>query len=148
MNDSLTLRTVIPFHILKHSSWSCTGVSLLIHAWSFHPQNAVQVEPSSLRRNAPGILRFAILKCWPYFSTGVPHASTESDQYLGYHIPKGAFVMVNLWSVPFSCHQFAFGSPLLKYPSGDLLGTLKYMMTLNLFVLSASSTASSLIQGN
>ena len=57
--------------------------------------------------------------------------------------------MANLWSVPFSFrHQFAFGPSLSKYPSGEWLGTLKYMMSPNLFVPSASSTASRLIQGN
>jgi len=35
----------------------------------------------------------------PPVTVGIPHASTENDQYLGYHIPKGAFVMANLWGL-------------------------------------------------
>jgi len=35
----------------------------------------------------------------PPVTVGIPHASTESDQYLGYHIPKGAVVIANLWGL-------------------------------------------------
>ena len=80
-------------------------------------------------------------------TTGVPHTSTQSDEYLGYHIPKGSLVMVNIWSVPCSCHhQVAIGSVLSKYHLGKWVGTLKYTKTLNPFVRNASSMASRLIQ--
>ena len=30
---------------------------------------------------------------------GVPHAVTQDDEYMGYHIPKGAGVMNNVWAI-------------------------------------------------
>lgn len=30
---------------------------------------------------------------------GVPHRSTEADEYGGYHIPGGSLIIVNQWSV-------------------------------------------------
>ena len=40
-------------------------------------------------------------------SAGLPHVLTKSDNHKGYHLPKGAVVMANIWSVTFSClfHQ-------------------------------------------
>ena len=46
------------------------------------------------------------------FPEGVPHAVTEDDVYEGYHIPRGATIMVNAWldflsvSIAFA-HQYA-----------------------------------------
>jgi cytochrome P450 len=32
-------------------------------------------------------------------SAGLPHVLIKSDHYQGYHIPKGALVIANIWSV-------------------------------------------------
>jgi len=32
-----------------------------------------------------------------YLPTGIPHATSESDVYDGYEIPKGALVLPNIW---------------------------------------------------
>lgn len=28
---------------------------------------------------------------------GIPHATTQDDEYMGYHIPKGTMVFLNVW---------------------------------------------------
>ena len=33
------------------------------------------------------------------FLPGIPHKAVESDVYRGYHIPKGAIVIPNIWFV-------------------------------------------------
>ena len=33
--------------------------------------------------------------------TGVPHMTTEADQFGDYHIPAGSAVLVNVWYVEF-----------------------------------------------
>ena len=33
------------------------------------------------------------------FGLGMPHLASEDDVFDGYHIPKGAIVMGNIWSV-------------------------------------------------
>lgn len=37
------------------------------------------------------------LRWMPGFLLGVPHAVTQDDSYLGYHIPKGSTVIMNVW---------------------------------------------------
>lgn len=37
------------------------------------------------------------LRMMPGFMLGVPHAVTRDDEYMGYHIPKGATVIMNVW---------------------------------------------------
>jgi cytochrome P450 len=37
------------------------------------------------------------LRWMPGFLLGVPHAVTQDDTYLGYHIPKDATVILNVW---------------------------------------------------
>jgi hypothetical protein len=32
-------------------------------------------------------------------SEGVPHTSTDDDEYNGYHIPKGTILIGNAWSI-------------------------------------------------
>lgn len=39
------------------------------------------------------------LRWMPAAVLGVPHAVTQDDSYLGYHIPKGATVIFNVWYV-------------------------------------------------
>ncbi|KAI1426170.1 cytochrome P450 [Xylaria sp. FL1777] len=39
------------------------------------------------------------LRWMPGFMLGIPHAVTQDDEYLGYHIPKGATVIMNVWAV-------------------------------------------------
>lgn len=39
------------------------------------------------------------LRWMPTAILGVPHATTRDDEYLGYHIPKGATVMLNVWAI-------------------------------------------------
>ncbi|KAF8546671.1 cytochrome P450 [Imleria badia] len=40
-----------------------------------------------------------ILRYSPPVPLSVPHASVDDDIYAGFHIPKGAIMMVNLWSM-------------------------------------------------
>ncbi|KAF2685185.1 cytochrome P450 [Lentithecium fluviatile CBS 122367] len=39
------------------------------------------------------------LRWMPAATLGVPHAVTRDDSYLGYHIPKGATVLFNVWGI-------------------------------------------------
>ncbi|KAJ8128204.1 hypothetical protein O1611_g5430 [Lasiodiplodia mahajangana] len=39
------------------------------------------------------------LRWMPTAVLGIPHATTRDDEYLGYHIPKGASVMLNVWAI-------------------------------------------------
>ncbi|TDL20320.1 cytochrome P450 [Rickenella mellea] len=39
------------------------------------------------------------LRWQPVFPMGVAHQTTTDDEYKGCHIPKGAMVMVNAWSI-------------------------------------------------
>ncbi|KAJ4387337.1 hypothetical protein N0V93_007926 [Gnomoniopsis smithogilvyi] len=39
------------------------------------------------------------LRWMPGFLLGVPHAVTQDDYYLGYHIPKDAMVILNVWAI-------------------------------------------------
>jgi cytochrome P450 len=40
-----------------------------------------------------------IISWQPVGPTGVPHCTTKDDVYRGYYIPKGAFVITNIWCV-------------------------------------------------
>ncbi|KAI0146818.1 cytochrome P450 [Xylariaceae sp. FL1272] len=40
-----------------------------------------------------------IMRWMPTAILGVPHCTTEDDHYLGYHIPKGAHVVLNVWAI-------------------------------------------------
>jgi len=35
----------------------------------------------------------------PVVPLGIPHATSGDDVYEGYHIPKGAFVLINVWAM-------------------------------------------------
>ncbi|KAJ8130366.1 hypothetical protein O1611_g3264 [Lasiodiplodia mahajangana] len=39
------------------------------------------------------------LRWMPGFMLGIPHAVTQDDSYMGYHIPKGATVILNSWAI-------------------------------------------------
>ncbi|KAF5558957.1 cytochrome p450 [Fusarium mexicanum] len=39
------------------------------------------------------------LRWMPGFMLGIPHATAQQDSYLGYHIPRGATVIVNVWAI-------------------------------------------------
>ncbi|KAI8951132.1 cytochrome P450 [Xylaria longipes] len=39
------------------------------------------------------------LRWMPGFMLGIPHAVTQDDSYMGYHIPKGATVILNAWAI-------------------------------------------------
>ncbi|KAF4125701.1 Cytochrome P450 [Geosmithia morbida] len=39
------------------------------------------------------------LRWMPATALGVPHALTEDDSYLGYHLPKAAGVILNVWGI-------------------------------------------------
>ncbi|KAI1771735.1 cytochrome P450 [Hypoxylon cercidicola] len=39
------------------------------------------------------------LRWMPGFLLGLPHAVTQNDTYLGYHIPKDATVILNVWAI-------------------------------------------------
>ncbi|CAE6458090.1 hypothetical protein ACGC1H_006834 [Rhizoctonia solani] len=40
-----------------------------------------------------------VLRWWPAFPLGVPHASTRDDVYRGYFIPKGSTIIGNTWAI-------------------------------------------------
>ncbi|CAE6431275.1 unnamed protein product [Rhizoctonia solani] len=40
-----------------------------------------------------------VLRWRPVLPLGVAHACTQDDMYRGYHIPKGAIVMANIWAM-------------------------------------------------
>lgn len=39
------------------------------------------------------------LRWMPGFLLGVPHSVTQDDTYMGYHIPRGSIVIMNVWCV-------------------------------------------------
>ncbi|KAF5566608.1 oxidoreductase [Fusarium napiforme] len=39
------------------------------------------------------------LRWMPGFMLGIPHATAQHDSYLGYHIPKGTTVIINVWAI-------------------------------------------------
>ncbi|ORY59540.1 cytochrome P450 [Pseudomassariella vexata] len=39
------------------------------------------------------------LRWMPGFMLGIPHAVTQDDTYMGYHIPEGSIVIMNVWAV-------------------------------------------------
>lgn len=39
------------------------------------------------------------LRWMPGFMLGIPHAVIRDETYMGYHIPKGATVIMNVWYV-------------------------------------------------
>lgn len=40
-----------------------------------------------------------VLRWWPAFPLGVPHACTQDDVYRGYFIPKGSTIIGNTWAI-------------------------------------------------
>ena len=40
-----------------------------------------------------------VMRLRPITPVGMPHATTQDDEYMGYHIPKGATVMPNYWTM-------------------------------------------------
>ncbi|EDR09903.1 uncharacterized protein LACBIDRAFT_189790 [Laccaria bicolor S238N-H82] len=54
------------------------------------------------------------LRWHPIFPKGVPHMSTEDDEYDGYFIPKGTIVMGNVWTILHDPN--AFPDPLKYEP--------------------------------
>ncbi|CAL5873185.1 uncharacterized protein PFLUO_LOCUS7454 [Penicillium psychrofluorescens] len=46
-----------------------------------------------------GALINEVLRWRPVSAGGIPHAVTEDDEYMGFHIPKGATVIGNHWSI-------------------------------------------------
>lgn len=76
-----------------------------------HPEVAtkIQAEVDSVLGNAERLPRvedreympyvrnavLELLRWQPVSPLGVPHATTEDDQYKGYHIPKGSIVTGN-----------------------------------------------------
>ncbi|KAF7561739.1 hypothetical protein G7046_g2392 [Stylonectria norvegica] len=40
-----------------------------------------------------------VLRWRPVTAGGIPHAVTQADEYMGYHIPKGATVIGNHWAI-------------------------------------------------
>lgn len=39
------------------------------------------------------------LRWMPGFMLGVPHSVIQDDTYMGYHIPRGSMVIMNVWCV-------------------------------------------------
>lgn len=46
---------------------------------------------------------YEVMRWNPVFPLGVPHATTTSDIYEGYHIPKGCIVIFNVWAMSRDC---------------------------------------------
>lgn len=42
----------------------------------------------------------------PIIPGGVPHATSDEDEYLGYHIPKGATVFANHWAISMDSNTY------------------------------------------
>lgn len=53
------------------------------------------------RKNLPYIQAIVneVLRWRPVSAGGIPHATTQDDEYMGYHIPKGATVIGNHWAI-------------------------------------------------
>ena len=51
------------------------------------------------RSNLPYIdaLVKEVFRMYPVLASGVPHESTEDDDYNGYFIPKGSMIIANAW---------------------------------------------------
>ena len=66
------------------------------------------------------------LRWMPGFMLGIPHSVTQDDTYMGYHVPKGSTVIMNVWCV--------FASKLsvniLLLMTSNLLDTGLYIMIL------------------
>ena len=62
------------------------------------------------------------LRWMPTNILGVPHAVTQDDEYMGYRIPKGAGVVLNVWFVLLAlhtCSKLTLGSNHQGYPHGS-----------------------------
>lgn len=46
------------------------------------------------------------LRWMPTVVLGVPHSVMKDDEYQGYHIPKDATIINNVWYVPNRCDVF------------------------------------------
>ncbi|KAF2703393.1 cytochrome P450 [Pleomassaria siparia CBS 279.74] len=46
------------------------------------------------------------LRWMPVAILGIPHATTQDDQYMGYHIPKGAGVISNVWAIHMDLNRY------------------------------------------
>lgn len=42
----------------------------------------------------------------PTAIAGAPHAVTQDDEYMGYHIPNGASIMINVWGLNMDAKRF------------------------------------------
>ena len=47
-----------------------------------------------------------VLRWRPVLPMGLPHSPREDDEYLGYHIPKGALVVENQWAINLDNERF------------------------------------------
>jgi len=47
-----------------------------------------------------------VLRWRPVTPMGVPHSPMEDDEYLGYHIPKGATIVENQWAINMNDENF------------------------------------------
>ena len=54
------------------------------------------------------------LRWRPVVAGGVPHAVTQDDEYMGYHIPKGATVIGNHWAI--SMDENIYSDPYIFKP--------------------------------
>ncbi|KAI0790962.1 cytochrome P450 [Abortiporus biennis] len=47
-----------------------------------------------------------VIRIRPVAPMGIPHRVTEDDEYIGYRIPKGTMIMVNVWSTLRDPHEY------------------------------------------
>ena len=69
---------------------------------------------------------------------GIPHRVLEDDEYRGFHIPKGAIVLTNIWYVPYLYWLKCCIEPHLRMV-GPTRVTRQCMTTLRRLCPSASS---------
>ena len=53
------------------------------------------------------------LRWRPVSAGGIPHAVTQDDEYMGYHIPKGATILPNHWAIDLD--QEVYGADALDF---------------------------------
>ena len=54
-----------------------------------------------------------VLRWRPVSAGGIPHAVTQDDEYMGYHIPKGVTVLANHWAIDLD--EEVYGPDALDY---------------------------------
>jgi len=66
------------------------------------------------------------MRWYPVVPIGVPHAASREDVYCGYHIPKGAVIVPNVWAMTRNAEKYPLPSEFKPErfldEQGDLIG--------------------------